>query len=243
MNQYTFLSLTEPPDARRARHIRFGLVFCLALGISIAFGLVWRRYNPDESKGLYQDWINPAIAAGISVLLSEKGKAQTEKLRREFKLTIDSEIVSRERPPLKLSRREIEAVYIGPFHSLRIASTDRRRLIIVPGELEQKESVLRDLLGMGLPLRNFSEWVVDIWLVRVAAVVIMGVAFIPIWLPGPVWRLEVGSAVLLAGLTWYCVRVGGNPNVEHVGLERLIVVLAAIGVLWRDAHVLFGIWP
>jgi len=189
--------------------------------------------------------IGGGVAAGVSVLLGDYSKAKAKTLRREFKLNIDSETISRERPPLKLSRGEVEAVYIGPFHSLRIVSTDSRRTIVVPGELEQRESALRDLLAIGLPLRSFSDWLADIALVRVAIAVTLGAAFISLWLPGPVWRLEIGSTVLLAGIIWDGVRVGGDPNVEYkyIGLERLLVVLAVLGVLWRDAHVLFDIWP
>jgi hypothetical protein len=245
MTQYAFLSLAEPPEARRARQVRLGLAFCLTFGISVAAGHLWGRYNPNELKDQSIDLIGGGVAAGVSVLLGDYSKAKAKTLRREFKLNIDSETISRERPPLKLSRGEVEAVYIGPFHSLRIVSTDSRRTIVVPGELEQRESALRDLLAIGLPLRSFSDWLADIALVRVAIAVTLGAAFISLWLPGPVWRLEIGSTVLLAGIIWDGVRVGGDPNVEYkyIGLERLLVVLAVLGVLWRDAHVLFDIWP
>jgi hypothetical protein len=242
MAEYSFLSVTEPAAVARARRVRLFVSMCLALGAYVAVGWIWRRYFGGRD-GVSDNAVEGAIAAAIGLMEGGGSKAKAEKSRREFKLTLNSESISRERPPLVLSRREVAAVYAAPFGSLLIASTDRRRRIVVPGTLEERDAVLRELASLGLPFRGLREWIVDIALVRAVAVLTMLVAVVLLWVPGPTRHLTVGAAILLGGIGWYGVRVGGNPDMEHPKQEWFVLALAAIGVLWRCAHVLFGVWP
>jgi hypothetical protein len=242
MAEYNFLSVTEPPAVARGRRIRFFIGMCLAVGVYVAVGWMWRRYFGGRD-GVSENAVEGAIAAAVALMEGGGSKAKAEKLRREFRLTVNSESISREWPPLTLSRREIAAVYMAPSRGLLIASTDRRRRIVVPGTLEERDAFLRELASLGLPFRSLREWVVDIALVRAIVTVTMLVAFVLLWVPGPTWHLTGGAAILLGGIGWYWIRVDGNPDMEHPKQERFVLALAAIGVLWRCAHVLFGVWP
>jgi hypothetical protein len=242
MAEYNFLSVTEPPAVARARRVRLFIGMCLATGVYVAVGWIWRRYFGGRD-GVSDTAVEGAIAAAIGLMEGGGSKAKAEKLRREFRLNIDSESIRRERPPLTLSRREIAAVYMAPSRGLLIVSTDRRRRIVVPGTLEERDAVFGELASLGLPFKSLREWVVDIALVRAAATITMLVAFVLLWVPGPTWYLTAGAAVLLCSIGWYGIRVGGNPDIEHPKQEWFVLSLAAIGVLWRCAHVLFGLWP
>jgi hypothetical protein len=243
MTEYAFLTTTEPATAKRSRQLRVVVAFCVTLAVSMGVGFLWRRYHPGDSNSLFDNAVDGLIATGVGIMQGEGTKASAEKLRREFKLRIDGDTITRERKPLTLYRREIKAVYVGPYASLWITSNDSRRKIVVPGELEERDQLLRELAGMGIPLRFFTDWLVDIALVRAFLAALVAIASIALWFPGPVWRLAIATTVLLGACGWYSIRVGDDPNVEHVGLERFVIALVAIGILWRDAHLLFGVWP
>jgi hypothetical protein len=241
--KYTFLSPEEPPSAARSRRLRMALNFCLTIGAVILFGILWRRYHPGDAQGVVEDVFDGVIAVAVGIMQGEGTKASAEKVRREFRLSLDSEQISRERPALTLLRRDIKAIYMGPWRSLWITSIYSPRKIIVPGTLEGRDSLLRDLAGIGLPLKTFSDWFTDFAGVRALAMIVVCVAWLCLWFPGPVWRSGIAAIVLLAGSAWYWIRAAQNPDVEHVGLEKLCILLLVLGPLWRDAHLLFGVWP